>query len=75
MFNTVQLNGLALEYKGEYGTARRYVDITDVVNYPLGGRVGRVFGPGFFEKVECLPLVQVGTLRDHAGDSLLISDD
>lgn len=67
-----QSNALALEYQREYGTARRYVDITQVANYPLSGRIGRVFGPGFFEEISCLGTVQVRTIDQDAGDSPLV---
>ena len=49
--NKVEPTGLPLEYQREYGTARKYVDITNPSDYPLGGRIGRVFGPGFFEQI------------------------
>jgi len=64
-----QLNGLALEYQGEYGTACRYIDITDVRDYPPGSRVGRVFGPGFFEQIQGLSVVKIGPFNQGTGDS------
>ena len=61
---SVQLNGLALKYEREYGTARRYVDIANVRDYPITGRIGRVFGPGFFEQVVDVDLIE-GSTFDH----------
>ena len=50
----IKSNALALKYQSEYGTASRNIDILNVSNYPHTGRVGRVFGPGFFEQVSSL---------------------
>lgn len=73
--DTIQSNGLALEYQREYGTARRYVDISDVRDYPHGGRVGRVFGPGFFEQIGSLSFVKITSLDHDIGNPVLISKD
>lgn len=73
--NTIQLNGLALEYKCEYGTARRYVDVANVTDYPVSGRIGRIFGPGFFEQLSSLPGADVRMSDDNARDARLIRDN
>ena len=69
---SIRTNALALKYKGEYGTARRYIDISDVANYPLTGRVGRVFGPGFFEQLESLGICESRSLDEHGANPALI---
>ncbi len=66
-------NALALEYQREYGTARRYVDITNPGDYPLVGRIGRVFGPGFFEELGSFCRVYVGSVGLYCHDRLLRS--
>ena len=66
-------NALALKYKGEYGSARRNIDITDCTNKPFLKGEGRVFGPGFFEQVTDLPSVQVGTFSEDVPHSLLVA--
>ena len=58
------LDALALEYKRDYGIARRNVDITDTVNYPVGKGVVRIFGPGFAEEISDLPFAEVRTFPD-----------
>ena len=68
----VEPTGLTLEYQRMYGTARRNVDITNVRNYPLGGRIGRVFGPGFFEEVGCFSSGDIGSLNHDVTDPLLV---
>lgn len=72
---TLQINALALEYQREYGTARRHVNITNVSDYPVGGRIGRVFGPGFFEEIVSLCNVNVSPLRHDAADARLVRED
>ena len=68
----VERTGLSLEYQREYGTARRYVDITNVGDYPHAGRIGRVFGPGFFEQVGSLSSINVRAFDYDAGNPFLI---
>ena len=73
--NMNELNALALKNQREHGTARRYVDITNPVNYPLVGRVGRVFGPGFFEQITSLSSVNCRVLDHDVRNSFLIGKD
>ena len=68
----VEATGLSLEYERMYGTARRYVDITNTRDYPLGGRIGRIFGPGFFEEISCLTSGDLGSFNHDVTDSLLV---
>lgn len=69
----LKLDALALKYKRESGGARRYVDISDVRNYPVGKGVGRVFGPGFFEEVTSIGSVERGVFGENTGNPRLIS--
>ena len=65
----IEPTGLSLEYERMYGTARRYVDITNIRDYPLDGRIGRVFGPGFFEEIGCFSNGDLGSLSHDVTDS------
>ena len=62
-------NALALEYQREYGTARRYIDITHPRHDPLIKGEGRVFGPGFTEKIDCLVSRQASVRLKDRTDS------
>jgi hypothetical protein len=46
-----QLNGLALEYKRDYGTARGHLDIFNLVNNPAANGVCNVLGLSFEEQL------------------------
>ena len=45
------LNGLALEYKRDYGTARGHLDIFNLVNNPAANGVCNVLGLSFEEQL------------------------
>ena len=66
-------DALSLEYKRDYGIARRNVNIADIVNNPNASGVVRVFGPGFSEKITDLRLVEVSAVPDDRPDSDVIS--
>lgn len=44
------LNGLALEYQGDYGDASRHINLLDLVNNPSVERVVGVLGPALPEQ-------------------------
>jgi len=68
-------DALALEYQGEYGTARRDLDIADLVNNPAANGVCRVFGLGLKEEGLDLFGCEVRTLFKNLPDPLLIRHD
>jgi hypothetical protein len=68
-------DALALEYKRQYGSARRNIDITNVTDHPLLKGECRVFGPGFSEKISNLPGVKLGTLLKNVPNALLVSEE
>ncbi|MCH8858578.1 MAG: hypothetical protein IID54_03260 [Proteobacteria bacterium] len=68
-------DGLSLEYKRDYGTALRKLDITDVSHEAVSQGVVCVFGPGFSEKVTDLPFVKIGVFPNDGADSSLILQD
>ena len=71
----MESNALALEYKRQYGSASRNIDITNVADHPLFKGECRVFGPGFSEKIGDLPGVELGTLLKNVANTLLIGKE
>jgi hypothetical protein len=69
----VRTDALALEYKRQYGCARRNIDIANVGDQPFLKGEGRVFGPGFSEKITDLPCVQLGTFPENVSHALLVA--
>ena len=69
---TKELDALSLEYKRNYGTARRDLNVTDLMNNPNGEGVICVFGPGFSEEVTNLPIFELCVTSDNRADTSLI---
>ena len=65
-------DALALEYKRDYGTASRDLNIADLVNNPAANGECRVFGLGFQEQPIDLFVRQVGPLRQNVSDPTLV---
>ena len=65
-------DALALEYKGEYGTARRDLNIADLVNNPAANGECRVLCLGLEEKSLDLLLLKGRPLGDDSPDPALI---
>ena len=65
-------NALALEYQADYGTARRDLDVADLVNNPLANGVCRVSGLSFEEKRLNLMGIKMGAFFDDRADPFLI---
>ena len=57
-------DALSLEYKRNYGIARRDLRITDIIDHSVGEGVVCIFGPGFSEEIKDLPVVKVGSFSD-----------
>ena len=51
MMQIEQPNGLALEYKRDYGTARGHLDVFNLVNNPAANGVCSVLGLSFEEQL------------------------
>ena len=66
------MDALSLEYKRDYGTARRNLNISDIMNNPNAFGIIRVFGPGFSEEITDLPGVKIGMLPNNISYSTLI---
>lgn len=62
-------DALSLEYQGYYGTAKRNINIADIVNNPNAFGPGCVFGPGFSEKISDLPFVEISMFPNDAANS------
>jgi hypothetical protein len=71
----MELNGLALEYQRDYGTAHRNLDIFDLVNNPLANGKCRIFGFHLQEEISDRFLANVRTLRNDLPDASLIRLD
>ena len=64
-----ELDALALEYQGDYGTAFRNVDISYLMNNPSANGLCRVFGLGLKEQSSNLLLVElIPTPREATSD-------
>ena len=72
MQDVLENDALSLEYKRDYGTARRNVDLADLINHANLKGVVCVFGPGFKEELTDLLLVQIGVIPDDGADSPLV---
>ncbi|MCG2764098.1 MAG: hypothetical protein L6288_06915 [Desulfarculaceae bacterium] len=72
---TIKPDGLSLEYKRDYGLAKRNLDISDVMNNPNAFGEVRVFGPGFSEKITDLPFVKIGVFHKDVANSAVVLDD
>ncbi len=68
-------DALALEYKGDYGTARRDLDIADLVNNPAANGECRVFGLGFQEQPLDLFSSERRALLKDLPDAALVRED
>lgn len=63
--NKWDLDALSLEYKRDYGIARRNLNIADIMNNPNTEGVVCVLGPGFSEEVTDLPGVKMSMIPDN----------
>jgi len=70
----VENDALSLEYKRDYGYARRDLSLADFVNDPFVQGECRVFGLGFEEEGADLDIRQVGPVPDDAADPFLIGE-
>ena len=69
---TQWLDALSLEYKLEEGCAVRDLDISDVVNNPVGAGVCSIFSLRFKEQPSDLPLSEASPSGDNITDSFLV---
>ena len=69
----MELNGLSLEYQGNYGTAKGDLDITNLMNNPAASGKCRVFGLGFEEELGDFLLSNGGAVLDDRSNALLIA--
>jgi len=70
-----ELNALALEYQGQYGTAFRNVDIADLINNTDASGVGRILRSGFEKQRTDLVFSEEGSFLQDVSDPLLIGFD
>lgn len=68
-------DALAFEYKRDYGTARRNLDITDLVNNPAANGECRVLGLGLTEQGADLLRREIGSIFQYSTDATLIAQD
>ena len=69
------LNGLPLEYERRYGTARRDLDVTYLINNPAASGKCSVFGLGLQEELGNVFLSEARSLLNHGADPLLVAGD
>ena len=70
-----QPNGLALEYQREYGSARGYIDVSNLINNPAANGKCRVFGLSLEKQLTHLSVLELGPLFDDGPDPLLVRFD
>ena len=68
-------DALSLEYKRDYGTARRDLDVTDLINNPGANGVCRVFRLSFPEQGVDLLGSEARVFFEDRTDSLLVRHD
>ena len=66
-------DALSLEYKREYGCARRQLELSDIVNYPPLASEFRRLGLRFPEETLNLLRAEVRPFGDHSPDAALIT--
>ena len=70
-----ELDALALEYQGNYGTAHRNLDISNIVNNPAANGVCRVFGLRLTEQTRDLIATESGVLFDYRPYPVLVAQN
>ena len=68
----MELNALALEYQADYGSARRDLKISDIVNNPTASGKCGVFGLSLAEEGLDFRLPKFGPFSDDPTNALLI---
>ena len=71
----MELNALAMEYKRDYGTAWRDLNVADLVNNPAASGKCSVFGLSFTKEPFDLRRLQLGSFGDDRTDAILITQD
>ena len=71
----MELDALSLEYKREYGSARRNLEVSDLVHDPSGHSRVRIFGPGFAEEPPDCFRWKRSVQGDDLPDPLLVTED
>lgn len=73
--SNMQSTALALEYQGYYGTAKRNLNITDLMDNSAIDSPIRIFGLGFQEESSNSLFVKSCTLFQNGTDTLLVGLD
>ncbi len=68
-------NGLALEYKRDYGTARRDLNVADLVNNPAASGKCSILGLSLQEELVDIRLSKFRSLFDDRPYAFLIAPD
>jgi hypothetical protein len=71
----MQSTALALEYQGYYGTARRNLNIADLMDNSAANSPIRIFGLGFQEESSNSLFVKTCTLFQNGTNTLLVGLD
>lgn len=69
----MELDALALEYQRYYGSARRDLNVADLVNNPTANGKCRVFGLRSLEQPTDLRLGELGSLLEYTTNPTLIA--
>ena len=71
----IKKNALALEYKGNYGTARGDLDISYIVNNPFVNSPRGILCFGFPEESSDFPRAEIRVMSNDCPDSSLVTID
>ena len=75
MPDDLQLDGLALEYQRDYGTARGNLNVLDLMNNPAANGKCSIFGLRLTKEVRDLITPEAGVLFDYRPDPVLVTED
>ena len=73
MNNIEEFDALTLEYKRNYGTARRELKFSDFMDDSLLQSPIGIFGLSLFEELCDFPFIQIGITGDNIPNSVLVT--
>ena len=68
-----ELDALALEYQGDYGTATGDLDISDIMNNPFAFCISSIFSLSLSKELSDLLGVEIRVLSDNVPNSPLVT--
>ena len=70
---TIQLNALPLEYERDYGTAKRDMNVADLINNPAASGKCSVFGLRLEEELINVLFPNSGPFRNYGTNPVLVT--